>query len=142
MAQPWAHATQCQLRTTFAHRYRDTVQCSFSMRVQRPDSFSCERVFSAFPSSLHLLFLGWQAGRLKSILPAISFSMSPRKCNGISRHGTDDIVGKSWGSNRLDKEGLCLLSLDGCGARGLSTLYILKSITDRPNHEPTKSRTD
>jgi patatin-like phospholipase/acyl hydrolase len=33
----------------------------------------------------------------------------------------------------LDSTGLCLLSLDGGGVRGLSTLFILKSIMDRLN---------
>ena len=37
-------------------------------------------------------------------------------------------------ANLLDTTGLCLLSLDGGGVRGLSTLYILKSIMDRLNH--------
>jgi patatin-like phospholipase/acyl hydrolase len=37
--------------------------------------------------------------------------------------------------NPLDSTGLCLLSLDGGGVRGLSTLYTLKSIMDRLNHE-------
>src|SRR5688572_5844523 len=32
--------------------------------------------------------------------------------------------------NPVDTTGLCLLSLDGGGVRGLSTLYILKSIMD------------
>lgn len=31
-------------------------------------------------------------------------------------------------SNLRDSNGLCLLSLDGGGVRGLSTLYILKDI--------------
>ena len=34
----------------------------------------------------------------------------------------------------LDTTGLCLLALDGGGVRGLSTLYILKSVMDRLNH--------
>jgi patatin-like phospholipase/acyl hydrolase len=37
--------------------------------------------------------------------------------------------------NPLDSEGLCLLSLDGGGVRGLSTLYVLKNIMDRLNYE-------
>ncbi|CEJ57466.1 Putative Pfs, NB-ARC and TPR domain protein (JCVI) [Penicillium brasilianum] len=36
--------------------------------------------------------------------------------------------------NLLDTTGLCLLSLDGGGVRGLSSLYILKGIMDRLNH--------
>jgi patatin-like phospholipase/acyl hydrolase len=36
--------------------------------------------------------------------------------------------------NPLDTTGLCLLALDGGGVRGLSTLYILKSIMDRLNN--------
>ncbi|PYH43058.1 FabD/lysophospholipase-like protein [Aspergillus saccharolyticus JOP 1030-1] len=35
--------------------------------------------------------------------------------------------------NPLDSTGLCLLSLDGGGVRGLSTLYILKGLMDRLN---------
>lgn len=41
----------------------------------------------------------------------------------------------------LDSTGLCLLSLDGGGVRGLSTLYILKSIMDRLNYERRKTAT-
>lgn len=37
--------------------------------------------------------------------------------------------------NPLDSEGLCLLSLDGGGVRGLSTLFILKGLMARLNHE-------
>ncbi|KAK4919928.1 hypothetical protein LTR49_012526 [Elasticomyces elasticus] len=36
-------------------------------------------------------------------------------------------------SNPRDTEGLCLLSLDGGGVRGLSTLYVLKHIMNRLN---------
>lgn len=41
--------------------------------------------------------------------------------------------------NPLDSKGLCLLSLDGGGARGLSTLYILKIIMDQLNDERKKT---
>jgi patatin-like phospholipase/acyl hydrolase len=44
-----------------------------------------------------------------------------------AEHGADP--------NPLDTTGLCLLSLDGGGVRGLSTLYILKIIMDRLNQE-------
>ena len=37
--------------------------------------------------------------------------------------------------NPLDSTGLCLLSLDGGGVRGLSTLYILKGLIDRLKQE-------
>ncbi|KAF5989025.1 calcium-independent phospholipase [Fusarium bulbicola] len=33
----------------------------------------------------------------------------------------------------LDEEGICMLSLDGGGVRGLSSLYVLKLIVDRHN---------
>jgi patatin-like phospholipase/acyl hydrolase len=38
-------------------------------------------------------------------------------------------------SNLLDQTGLCLLSLDGGGVRGLSTVYILKGFMTRLNGE-------
>ncbi|KAJ5022565.1 acyl transferase/acyl hydrolase/lysophospholipase [Bipolaris maydis] len=41
--------------------------------------------------------------------------------------------------NPLDTTGLCLLSLDGGGVRGLSTLYILKGLMTRLNHERQKA---
>jgi patatin-like phospholipase/acyl hydrolase len=37
--------------------------------------------------------------------------------------------------NDRETRGLCLLSLDGGGVRGLSTLYILKAIMRRLNDE-------
>jgi patatin-like phospholipase/acyl hydrolase len=37
--------------------------------------------------------------------------------------------------NPLDTNGLCLLSLDGGGVRGLSTLYILKGLMKRLNDQ-------
>jgi patatin-like phospholipase/acyl hydrolase len=39
----------------------------------------------------------------------------------------------SGGPNPLDTTGLCLLSLDGGGVRGLSTLYILKGLMAQMN---------
>jgi patatin-like phospholipase/acyl hydrolase len=40
----------------------------------------------------------------------------------------------------LDSAGLCLLSLDGGGVRGLSTLYILKSLMGRLNNERKETK--
>jgi patatin-like phospholipase/acyl hydrolase len=37
--------------------------------------------------------------------------------------------------NPLDTTGVCLLSLDGGGVRGLSTLYILKGLMARLNSQ-------
>lgn len=39
------------------------------------------------------------------------------------------------GPSPLDTNGLCLLSLDGGGVRGLSTLYIIKDIMGQLNRE-------
>lgn len=39
------------------------------------------------------------------------------------------------GPNPLNENGLCLLSLDGGGVRGLSTLYILKDIMSQLSSE-------
>ena len=40
---------------------------------------------------------------------------------------------QALGGPSLDEAGLCLLSLDGGGVRGLSTLLILKRLMDRTN---------
>lgn len=40
--------------------------------------------------------------------------------------------------NPLDTTGLCLLSLDGGGVRGLSSLYILSGIMSQLNREREK----
>ena len=42
---------------------------------------------------------------------------------------------RSGEPNPVDETGLCLLSLDGGGVRGLSTLYSLKGLMTRLNHE-------
>ena len=39
------------------------------------------------------------------------------------------------GPNPRDARGLCLLSLDGGGVRGLSTLFILGDLMNQLNHE-------
>ena len=49
----------------------------------------------------------------------------------MQRQSPTDAVG----GNPLEKDGLCLLSLDGGGVRGLSTLLILKRLMDRTNAE-------
>jgi patatin-like phospholipase/acyl hydrolase len=42
----------------------------------------------------------------------------------------------------LDRGGLCLLSLDGGGVRGLSSLYVLKGVMDRLNDEREAKKLD
>lgn len=58
------------------------------------------------------------------VSPIISRAMDQAT---VSKHGRE--------LNPVDSDGLCLLSLDGGGVRGLSTLYILKSIMGRLNQE-------
>lgn len=43
-------------------------------------------------------------------------------------------------ANPVNQNGLCLLSLDGGGVRGLSTLYILKEIMAQINEERDDAR--
>lgn len=43
-------------------------------------------------------------------------------------------VVQSRNEQTLDNTGYCLLSLDGGGVRGLSTLYILRNIMNTLNH--------
>lgn len=43
------------------------------------------------------------------------------------------------GANPVNTTGLCLLSLDGGGVRGLSTLHVLKTIMDQLNYERAES---
>lgn len=45
------------------------------------------------------------------------------------------IISVTDANNDLDTTGLCLLSLDGGGVRGLSSLYILKGLMTRLNYE-------
>lgn len=45
------------------------------------------------------------------------------------------VIGGAEEPNPLDSTGLCLLSLDGGGVRGLSTLYILKGLMAKLNHQ-------
>ena len=55
-------------------------------------------------------------------------------------HTTSKAVGGD--ANPVDATGLCLLSLDGGGMRGLSTLHVLKVIMDQLNHERAASGHD
>lgn len=50
-------------------------------------------------------------------------------------------VQRSFGGSQGDKR-LCLLSLDGGGVRGLSTLYILRKIMTKVNAERQKKGQD
>lgn len=50
-------------------------------------------------------------------------------------HKTGVTRTKSNDENDLETRGLCLLSLDGGGVRGLSTLYLLRALMRRLNDE-------
>jgi patatin-like phospholipase/acyl hydrolase len=56
--------------------------------------------------------------------------MSQQDHNNIGAIGTN-----SNNDNDRETRGLCLLSLDGGGVRGLSTLYILRALMRRLNDE-------
>ena len=51
---------------------------------------------------------------------------------------TGGAVTNSDDDNNRETRGLCLLSLDGGGVRGLSTLYILRALMRRLNDERQK----
>lgn len=51
----------------------------------------------------------------------------------LHKFANDSVTGGE--PNDVDTTGLCLLSLDGGGVRGLSSLYILKGIMMRLNYE-------
>lgn len=60
-------------------------------------------------------------------------------------HGIGTHISASENPNRqvsplqaTETPGVCLLSLDGGGVRGLSTLYVLQKIMNRLNHERLK----
>lgn len=54
----------------------------------------------------------------------------------MDREPQQNIVdGPNEAASDLDTTGLCLLSLDGGGVRGLSSLYILKGLMTRLNDE-------
>lgn len=52
-----------------------------------------------------------------------------------SQLAIEQVAKQGGGSSPLTTTGLCLLSLDGGGVRGLSTLYILRRLMTRLNHE-------
>lgn len=55
------------------------------------------------------------------------------KSESVKVHGKQE--------NPLETEGLCLLSLDGGGVKGLSTLYIIKGLMDNLNYgRPKENR--
>jgi hypothetical protein len=71
---------------------------------------------------------------------ADSHSLKVGHCtNHLLKYGASESTTSGREPNPLDTTGLCLLSLDGCGARELSMLYILKSIMDRLNHKRKNS---
>jgi hypothetical protein len=62
-------------------------------------------------------------------------AMSERKPNAASTMEQATSTKRGSEPNPIDTTGLSLLSLDGGGVRGVSTLYTLKSVMDRLNHE-------
>lgn len=55
---------------------------------------------------------------------------------------TGGTVANSNDDNDRETRGLCLLSLDGGGVRGLSTLYLLRALMRRLNDERQKLKLD
>jgi patatin-like phospholipase/acyl hydrolase len=57
--------------------------------------------------------------------------------HGMDAHSETTAVSprsQTGNNHSFDNTGLCLLSLDGGGVRGLSTLYILQGIMNRLNY--------
>lgn len=71
--------------------------------------------------------------------PSPSPLPSPRS-SGVNQPRSDASTLTANGHQKpdLDTEGLCLLSLDGGGVRGLSSLYILRGLMLRLNDERKK----
>ena len=57
-------------------------------------------------------------------------------------HNSDGPATNGNGDNDIETRGLCLLSLDGGGVRGLSTLYILRALMQRLNDERQEAELD
>jgi patatin-like phospholipase/acyl hydrolase len=50
-------------------------------------------------------------------------------------HGTTNTAPNTSKDDNLETRGLCILSLDGGGVRGLSTLFLLRALMRRLNDE-------
>jgi hypothetical protein len=115
-------------------RWLDAIFSAWSAR-SIPASKFLFKSSSSFPLcvSLHLH---------STLLHSPYFNVSSVQSQVIMSGIASDSVQITGGSNPVDKDGLCLLSLDGGGVRGLSSLYVLKSLMDRFNSERTAKGLD